>query len=264
MIPGWFRGSLRMVLLVETLCESVVRFFFLSLGRQLSVRDRAEWLHRSCVRVLRRMSFASDFCGPLPARGLIVSNHLSHLDILLYGSTLPCVFVAKSEVRRWPIFGLLASLAGTVFIERGNPVSTAAAAQQIEALLKEDVPVMLFPEGTSSDGATVLRFHSALFQSAIRAQAPITPAAVRYCAGPEVAEKDLCYYGDVRFGPHLLATLGHRQVRGILEFAPQSAIYPDRRTAARQTWRLVMRLRGNPMADENDAVSAVVNTHEGS
>lgn len=258
MIAGWCRSLIRFTVLLETLLENIVRFGILRLLllRPPTVAERAQWLHCSCLRVLTRLSFGSSSSGPLPARGLIVSNHLSHLDILLYGATLPCVFVAKKEVRRWPIFGLLAQLAGTVFIERGNALSTAATARQIEELLNQQVPVMLFPEGTSSDGTTVLRFHSALFESAIRAGAPITTAAIRYAAGPAVPESELCYFGEVRFAPHLLKTLGRPGVSGRIEFAREPVVYPDRRSAARETWRQVMKLRGNPTPGDPQPVGS--------
>ena len=259
MITEWCRSLLRLLLLVATLNECLVRFYFLTLrlGRQITVHDRARWLHESCLRVLYRMSFRRSFRGPLPPSGLVVSNHLSHLDILVYGATLPCIFVAKSELRRWPLFGLLARLGGTIFIERGNVISTASAASRMENLLRENIPVLLFPEGTSSDGSTVLRFHAALFHSAVRAQQPIAPAAIRYSAGQGVPEKDLCYYGPVRFLPHLLKTLGRRDVQAALTFGSDSEIYSSRKAAANETWQQVMLLRGHTVSNPGDAAATV-------
>ena len=179
---------------------------------------------------------------------LIVANHLTYFDVLAFGSAFPCVFVAKREVRSWPLFGLLASLGGTLFIERGNRASTLLVAMQVKQLLSQGVSVMLFPEGTSSDGSTVMRFHPSLFEPAIACQAPVTAAAIRYaCAdlpgGEAVPEKDLCYYGDDVFLPHLMKALARRGLRAGIRFGENAAPYSDRRTAATASWREVMRLR---------------------
>ncbi len=220
----WFRGLWRSAVLIFTLSESLVRYWLLQLRTEPTQLERAEWLHRSCRRVLRRLSFDMSLSGPLPRNGLIVSNHLGYLDILFYGAAFPCVFVAKSEVRSWPIFGALAAAAGTVFLERGNAASAAAAARTMESILARNLPVLLFPEGTSSDGSTVLRFHSALFEPAIRNRASVTAAAVRYASVPGLSEQELCYYGDVRLGSHLFNTLSLRQVSAEIRFASTASI----------------------------------------
>ncbi len=87
--------------------------------------------------------------GGSEGRGLTVSNHLTYLDILVYGAARPFLFVAKSEVRRWPLLGTLASLGGTIFVDRGRSLQVAQASRQIEQGLRDGIPVLLFPEGTS-------------------------------------------------------------------------------------------------------------------
>ncbi len=194
--------------------------------------------------VFRRLGFSRSAAGEIPKRGLLVSNHLSYLDIVAYGATLPCVFVSKQEVRGWPLLGLLAALGGTVFIDRGSAASAAAASLRIEELLAEGVVVLIFPEGTSSDGGSVLRFYPFLFEPAVRGGAPVTAAAIGYSAGPEAAEKDLCYYGEISFAPHLLKTLQLPEIVATLRFAPTGVVYEDRKRAAAATRERVMRLRG--------------------
>ncbi len=250
MNPSLFRGSWRCAVLIVTLLEALLRYWLLQLRTEPTQQARAEWLQRSCRRVLRRLSFDMSVLGPLPRHGLIVSNHLGYLDILFYGAALPCVFVAKSEVRSWPVFGALAAAAGTVFLERGNPASAAAAARAMDSILASELPVVLFPEGTSSDGSTVLRFHPALFEPAIRNETAVRAAAIRYCAELEIAEKELCYYGDVRLGPHLFRTLSRGRVSAEIRFASTRPQYPDRRRAANESWQAVMRMRGNQVASE--------------
>jgi 1-acyl-sn-glycerol-3-phosphate acyltransferase len=193
--------------------------------------------------VLGRLGFSRAAIGQLPRRGLLVSNHLSYLDILVYGATLPCVFVSKQEVRSWPILGLLATLGGTVFIDRGSAASAAAATVRIEQLLADGVVVLIFPEGTSSDGARVLRFYPFLLEPAIRAAAPVIAAAIRYSAEPQATERDLCYYGDIRFAPHLLETLQLPAIRATIHFAAPVESYPNRKVAAAFTHQEVAALR---------------------
>ncbi len=193
--------------------------------------------------MLRRLGFRLRVIGERPTSGLIASNHLSYLDILFYGATLPCVFVAKQEVRGWPLLGLLAALGGTVFIDRQSAASAAEAAARIEELLTVGVLVLVFPEGTSSDGSGVLRFYPSLFEPAVGVDAPVTAAAIGYSAGAEVAERDLCYYGEISFAPHLLETLQLPDIVATLRFASAAEIYSDRKKAAALTREAVIQLR---------------------
>jgi 1-acyl-sn-glycerol-3-phosphate acyltransferase len=172
---------------------------------------------------------------------LIVSNHLTYLDILVYSAARPFLFVAKSEVRRWPFLGTMARLGGTIFVERGSSLQAAQASRQIEQSLREGIPVLLFPEGTSSDGSAVLPFRSPLFDPAIRAGAPITAAAIRYHAD-DAAEAQVTYWGDMVFVPHLFRTMCVKGLAAeiIFDFPSQ---FPDRKTAAREAWRQVQSLR---------------------
>ena len=144
--------------------------------------QRAQWLHGAACRVLKALGIRCIVRGQPPSQGLVVSNHLSYLDIVIISSVMPCFFVSKSEIQRWPYFGEAARSGGTIFIDRKSRASTAEVAGQIGERLKLPIPVLLFPEGTSSDGAQVLRFHSSLFEPAIAAGASITAAAVRYAA----------------------------------------------------------------------------------
>lgn len=199
-------------------------------------------MHQSCVLVLKRLGMSVACDGPLPAPGLVVSNHLSYLDILLHSAVGPRVFVAKSEVRSWPGFGLLAAYGGTIFIHRGSRSSAAEAALKIEYALRTGVTVVLFPEGTSTDGSTLLPFHSFLFESAVQAESYVTSSAIRYQA-QDATESDLCYYGDIHFGPHLLQTMGRTEIRGGVRFDAQARVYSSRKQAANDTWEQVARLR---------------------
>ncbi|HZI31470.1 MAG TPA: lysophospholipid acyltransferase family protein, partial [Candidatus Binatia bacterium] len=92
---------------------------------------RAEWLSRSSRRHLRIFGYSADVSGPIPKSGLLVSNHLSYLDILAIASTTPAVFVSKAEVRHWPLFGWFAAIAGTVFVDRTRRTQVGEVNQEI-------------------------------------------------------------------------------------------------------------------------------------
>jgi len=245
-----YRALFKTTVLILSLVEFQVRFLLLqlevrlALSRPLSIQERATWLHQSCSRLTRRLGIRLRSDAPLPTSGLIVSNHLSHLDILLYGSLGPATFVSKKDVRKWPLLGRLARNGGTIFVDRERTSQTADAARQIEDLLRSAgnaLPVVLFPEGTSSDGNTVLPFRSPFFEPAIRAAAAITPAAIAYRAD-ETDESTLTYWGDKVFFPHLYETLGRTGLGAEIRFAP-ARTFIDRKTAARATHDAVVTLR---------------------
>jgi lyso-ornithine lipid O-acyltransferase len=232
-----------LVVLLFTLLQLFVTFAWLRVRKQqLTLADRAEWLQASCALVLQRLSISLKTEGPLPASGLVVSNHLSYFDILLHASSGPRIFVSKAEVRSWPLFGWLARCGGTIFIVRGTRSGATEAAMAIEYALRSGVTVVLFPEGTSTDGTTLLPFHSFLFEPAVEAETLVTAAAISY-ESDGAEERDLCYYGDMNFVANLMDALGRRNVRGMLRFDSRPRIYNNRRQAANDTWERVARLR---------------------
>jgi 1-acyl-sn-glycerol-3-phosphate acyltransferase len=191
--------------------------------------------------VLKRIGAEVMAEGNPPRHGLVVSNHLSYLDVLAYASTMPCAFVAKREVREWPVFGAFATMAGTIYVDRERRSANDGAVRLIEEALAAGVPVVLFPEGTSSDGGHVLPFHSSFFEPAIRAGVSVTAAAIGY-ASSTAEEAALAYHGDDLFGTHLVRTLGQRSLKARVAFAPAKC-YADRKEAARTTQAEVELLR---------------------
>lgn len=171
------------------------------------------------------------FAGPLPSAGLIVSNHLSYLDILFYSSLMPCIFVSKAEVLDWPLFGTLARCGGTVFVERGRGTVIESVSRQMTNVLEQGIPVILFPEGTSTDGSSVLRFFPSLFEGTVKTGISVFPSAIAYEAA-DAREAELCYYGDISFGPHLLSVLSRKDVHARIAFPAHGVSYQDRKSAA--------------------------------
>ena len=231
----------RAVALVFVLAASVIRYWLLRVRGPLALEGRARWLQDTCIRVLRSMDVRWDVKGMIPTHGLVVSNHLSYLDIAVLSAAMPCFFVSKSEINAWPFFGKAARVGGTLFIDRSSRASAEKIAAMIGERLKLSVPVLFFPEGTSTDG-TMRRFHSRLFEPAVLAREPVTAACLRYATDDGTPERELCWYGDDTLGPHLLRTLKKRGVRAELQFG-EPRVYSDRKTAAQATFVEIAAMR---------------------
>jgi 1-acyl-sn-glycerol-3-phosphate acyltransferase len=180
--------------------------------------------------------------GIPPSHGLVVGNHLSYLDVVILGAAMPCCIVSKIEIARWPFFGWAARRGGTIFIDRSSRASTAEVAKKISERLSVPVPILVFPEGTSTDGSVVLRFHSSLFDPVTVAGAPITAVSIRYVFHDGNAERDLCWFDDSLFLPHIWKALGASGFCAQVIFG-ESRIYPDRRTAADVTHDEIVAMR---------------------
>src|SRR5882757_6216546 len=114
------RAAGRLVWFAWDVVVDMLDYFFTAahVPKKSKRRVRAAWLHRSSRRHLKIFGYSADTAGTIPKTGLLVSNHLSYLDTLAICATTPAVFVSKAEVKKWPLFGWLATLGGTVFIER--------------------------------------------------------------------------------------------------------------------------------------------------
>ena len=228
--------------LVWALALCMGRLVLFRLRGPLTAVQRALWLQSACRGVLRSIGVHCAVSGTPPTHGLVVSNHLSYLDIAVFCTVTPCFFVSKSEIAKWPYFGLAARASGTIFLDRSSRASTAAAAGEIAERLKLPVPVLLFPEGTSTDGSEVLRFHSALFQPAIDACEPIIPAALRYVPECDLSESEYCWYGDAAFLAHIWKLLRAPGFLAELTFG-EPVLHSDRRAAATAAHESVVKMR---------------------
>lgn len=170
--------------------------------------------------------------------GLIVTNHISWLDVFILNSVIPMRFVAKSEVRRWPVIGWLCARAQTLFIERGKARSAARINVQLVELLKRGECLAVFPEGTTTDGAQVAHFHSSLLQPAIDAGAPLYPIAIRYQNKHGQRSDAAAYIDELSFGASLWQILCAQdlQVRLIVT-PPLDTQDSDRRALTRNAHR---------------------------
>jgi len=207
-----------------------------------TLERRAQWLHESGRFVMDFLGVGLKVNGKPPERGLIVSNHLSYLDILVFGTALPCYLVSKAEISRWPFFGILARAGGTLFVDRSSRVSAETVQDQIAERLKGPVPVLFFPEGTSTNGSHLLHFRSRFYTPAVDAGIPITTAAIRYVPGDDSPESELCWYGKAAFLPHVWKTLGAPNFSAELTFG-EPRIYTSRRGAADETFAEIKAMR---------------------
>ena len=228
------RAARRAVALGLVLVMCVVRFWLMRLKGPRTLERRALWVQATSLGILNSMGIQYQIKGHPPARGLVVANHLSYLDVLILSAAMPCFFVAKAEIDRWPFFGKAARTGGTLFIDRSGLASAEKVSEMISERLRLSVPVLFFPEGTSTDGSSLLRFHSRLFEPAIAAGAQVTAAAVRYVIEDGTPERKLCWYGDEAFATHLWKALGVAGFSAEVEFG-EPHIYPHRRVAADQT-----------------------------
>lgn len=166
---------------------------------------------------------------------MIAANHVSWLDIFAIMSVRPALFIAKSEIRRWPGAGWIADRAGTLFVHRARRHDTARINARVHEILARGDCVGLFPEGTTTEGDRLLPFHTSLFEPAIANRATIHPAAIRYEAADGSRRSDFAYVGGMTFLESLARVVASRGVVVRLEFG--APIEPsqgrDRREAAR-------------------------------
>ena len=227
-----------------TLCAFADIFWrWVAAGGNLALLKRAEWLHRWCVFALRLLGVRYEVVGAIPASGLIVSNHLSYLDIMVFSAVTPTLFVSKKEVRGWPIFGLLAHLAGSRFLDRSRSADAHRVQNEVQEALDQGCRVVVFPEGTSTDGNSVLPFKPALFESAV-GRHDITVAHISYTVSAGSVEQDVCYWGEMTFVPHLVRLLSKKWIAARIQFC-EPARFDDRKQAAIETNRLVIALRSS-------------------
>jgi len=179
--------------------------------------------------------------GPM----LLVANHISWLDIVVMHAARHCRFVSKSEVQRWPLIGMLASAAGTLYIQRTSRRDAMRMVHDMADALRAGDVVAVFPEGTTSDGLTLLPFHPNLLQSAIAAQAPVQPVALQFIDGvtqaPSLAPS---YVGDDWLLTSIWRTLTASRIQAVVTFGePQQADGRDRRVWAQDLRRTIEDLR---------------------
>lgn len=179
--------------------------------------------------------------GELPQPpALLVSNHVSWLDIPVLGSLTHSNFLSKDEVRRWPVIGWLSAACGTLFIRRGAGES-ASIAQQIADHLATDGLITLFPEGTTTDGSEVRPFFPRLFAAAIETGAPVVPVALRYHVNGEL-DRLAPYVGDQSLLANLWGIIRRPRTQVMVRYtSPLALAGVERKMAAEQARSQIVR-----------------------
>ncbi len=210
--------SLRFALhVLEGLTTVALAFPFLGGAR------RKRLTRRWAAGILRVFNIRVHVVGEAPAadapNAVFVANHVSWLDPALIMALHPAHFVAKSEIRAWPALGWLAERAGTIFIERRRRHDAARISRTLAEALRAGDGVGLFPEGTTTDGSTVKRFHASLLEAAVEAQATVYPVALRYHHADGRLDAAPAYTGDLSFGASIRQVLGRREIHATMVFA---------------------------------------------
>jgi 1-acyl-sn-glycerol-3-phosphate acyltransferase len=241
----FFRVTFRLCRLAKLLVFSVLDFIFRIrlAGKTADIHARALWLHRWSKNWLDVMNCRVTWQGTPPTRGMLVSNHLSYMDVMVYGSICPLVFLAKSEVRSWPVAGPYTRCAGTLYIRRQSKDDVIRLGADMVPVVNAGVPVALFLEGTTTDGSAVLPFRSSLLASAEEHNWPATAAWIHYTIADGSMERDICYWADMTFGPHFLKLFSKKRFEAFVSFDTPITEKMDRKELARELHARVCRLK---------------------
>jgi len=216
----WVRAVTRSILLAGMFLEAGTELLW---TRPFTREKRADWLHRFCARSMRRMGITVTVHGKFPDRGSLITNHQSYLDIVMLASLHPCVFVSKVEILQIPIIGWMTTMSGTVFVERGRGGSALRANAGMNAASEAGLPVVFFPEGTTTSGREMLPFRSGLLAQVMASGEPITPGFIRYSIGPDngpgLSAEENVSWGDLPMFTHIFTFLGLRGVHAEVHFA---------------------------------------------
>lgn len=205
--------------------------------------------HRGCLRIIG-LSVRVRGRPALPGPTLFAANHASYLDISVLGALIPGSFIAKSEVARWPLFGLLAKLQRTVFVNRHLRREVGAQRDEMRRRLSRGDNLILFPEGTSDDGTRVLPFKSALFSAAGVAfgdgHLPVQPVSIAYTRLDglpmgRALRPMYAWYGEMKMAPHLwrVLALGQATVEVTFHRPVTLSQFASRKALAEHCWRTV-------------------------
>jgi len=207
--------------------------------RGFFLQNLARAMCRSLKIKVRERGFAH-----LVRRGkvFLVSNHLSYLDIVVLASVRPVAFVSRHDLAGWPVIGTLARLVGTIFVHRGQKLASRKLIETVTSALHQGASVLVFPEGTSTDGQGLLPFKTALFEAAVRSGAMVQPVLLRYVKVEtrplDLSGRDLvCWYDGRSFPRHAWDLLGLRGLEAEVFFTAPIEPGADRKALAAQVRR---------------------------
>ncbi|MDF0378308.1 1-acylglycerol-3-phosphate O-acyltransferase [Methylophilus sp. YYY-1] len=208
-------------------------------------RGREQLIRWWCAKLLRCFNLQLSVSGVRPApqskHVLFVANHISWSDIHALNSLIPVRFVAKVEIKDWPVFGYLVKKSGTIFINRTRQRDAARVLKVVTQAMKLGDNLCVFPEGTTTDGQQVLPFKSSLIQAAIDAEATVIPIAIHYPMPDGSPNLAAAYAGETSMIESMLSFLNMQSPKVHLHFcAPIEARLLDRQTLASQARNEIM------------------------
>ena len=197
---------------------------------------------RLCLRVIGGRLRVEG--SPPRAPFLLVSNHLGYVDIPVLAACTNAWFVAKMEIRSWPLVGMLCRSVGTIFIDREASRDVLRVNRLIEDVLRDGYGVVLFPEGTSTQGFEVRRFRASLLDYAARSGMPVYAAALTYRTPPgePAANLSVCWWGDAPLFAHAQRLFELRRFDIVVRFSPVAVSRSDRKELAARLHREVERI----------------------
>ena len=209
------------IILILFLITTFIAFFALVnlfLRRRLRDAYLSRLSHISSVLIRWILGIRIRVIGAMPPKAptntgfFFVCNHVSYLDGIILSSVFPMLFIGRGDLKDWPLLGIFTRLSGTIFVNRNSAANIHADIAHIESVLRNGVNVILFPEGTTTDGNKILPFKSAFFQAPISCQCPIVALSINYVTingGPVTqANKDnLYWYSETGFLTHFMRVL---------------------------------------------------------
>lgn len=186
-------------------------------GDAARLRLKASWA--AALLDTLGVELEADLTHAVPG-ALLVANHISWIDIYVINAALPAAFVSKEEVRRWPLIGWLAARHDTIFLRRGSRGHARLINAEVAAVLARGKHVAVFPEGTTTDGRSLLHFHAALIQPALAAGRPVLPVALSYWELDGRRSLAPRYDGEITLAQCTRAILGRRRIIARLVSTP--------------------------------------------
>ncbi len=236
-------GKIFLFIVVTFFCYSllVLGRFFSFLGY-----DRGKWVSKQRKRwgklVANILGITISVKGiPPKPPFFMVSNHVSYVDVWILFSQLDCTFIAKSDVRNWPVIGFILASSGVLFIDRGKRSDVSRVNDEVSKELNSSQGIVLFPEGTTSAGADILPFKSSLFQFPASKELPVHCASIHYETpeGEKPAYQSVCWWDDTPFFEHLFYLFMMKQFSATVTFSANVVRNSDRKVLARASQKVI-------------------------
>jgi 1-acyl-sn-glycerol-3-phosphate acyltransferase len=169
----------------------------------------------------------------------LVSNHLSYLDIFVILSKTRSVFIAKNEILSWPIFGFMSHTVGMLFVDRNKRSDVKRVNDQISNRISEAQGILLFPEGTTTNGSKILPFKASLLAYPAKNNVPVHYATLRYSTprNEKLATDYVCWWNDTPFPTHFLNLLKLKKIEATIQFGSEPIVNSDRKELAKSLYR---------------------------